>query len=83
MSASRLCCWKSGEEGVITQIHGDSIHIHRLQDMGFVSGSSVRVIQHGCPMLVQLGNSRVCIRREDAEAIDAESFSPFHTDCNH
>ena len=83
MSASRLCCWKSGEEGVVTEVHGNSSHVHRLHDLGFVSGAAVRVIQHGCPMLVQVGNSRVSVRREDAQVIEAHSFSPSHQDCTH
>lgn len=83
MSASRLCCWKSGEDGVVVDVHGDNSLVHRLHDLGFVSGASVRVVQHGCPMLVQVGNSRVCLRREDAQAIDAQSFSSFHQDCKH
>ncbi|HYF50069.1 MAG TPA: FeoA family protein [Planctomycetota bacterium] len=72
MSASRLCCWKSGEEGVVTEIVGESSVSQRLQELGVVPGAWVKVIQHGCPMLVQVGDSRICLRREDARQIAAE-----------
>ena len=72
MSANRLCCWKSGEEGVITEIAGASTLSARLQELGMVPGAWVKMIQHGCPMLVQIGESRICLRREDAKLIGAE-----------
>ena len=75
MSADRLCCWKSGEEGVITEIVGSSTVHDRLQELGMVPGAWVKVIQHGCPMLVQVGESRICLRREDARQIGAEAVN--------
>ena len=75
MSANRLCCWKSGEEGVITEIAGASTLSARLQELGVVPGAWVKMIQHGCPMLVQIGESRICLRREDAKLIGAEAVA--------
>jgi len=72
MSADRLCCWKSGEEGVITEVLGASTIADRLQELGVVPGAWVKMIQHGCPMLVQVGESRICLRREDAKQIAAQ-----------
>jgi Fe2+ transport system protein FeoA len=74
MSANRLCCWKSGEEGFITEVHGDSTLCDRLQELGVVSGAWVKMIQHGCPMLIQIGDSRICLRREDAKQIGAQGL---------
>jgi Fe2+ transport system protein FeoA len=74
MSANRLCCWKSGDEGVVTELAGDSALVHRLQDLGFVPGTPVKMIQHGCPMLIQVGNTRLSVRREDAKHIGAEAI---------
>ena len=76
MSADRLCCWKTGEEGVITEIVGASTLSARLQELGVVPGAWVKMIQHGCPMLVQVGNSRICVRREDAKQIGAQVVTP-------
>ena len=76
MSASRLCCWKSGEEGVITELHlhaDESALAKRLTDLGVVPGAWVKMIQHGCPMLIQINNSRICLRREDAKHIGAQA----------
>jgi Fe2+ transport system protein FeoA len=72
VSANRLCCWKSGEEGVITEILGECTLATRLQDLGVVPGAWVKMIQHGCPMLVQIGDSRICLRRDDAKLIGAD-----------
>ena len=82
MSADRLCCWKSGEEGVITEVLGTSALSSRLQELGVVPGAWVKMVQHGCPMLVQINNSRICLRREDAKQIGAQvvaSASPVVT----
>ena len=72
MSANRLCCWKSGEEGVVTDVHGDSTLNDRLQELGVVPGAWVRIVQHGSPMLIQINNSRICLRRDDAKNVGAE-----------
>jgi len=76
MSANRLCCWKSGDEGVVTEMHGVNSHTDRLRELGLMPGAWVKVIQHGCPMLVQIGNSRICLRRDDAKVIGAEVAIP-------
>ena len=74
MRANRLCCWKSGEEGVVTGLHGTSDFADRLGELGVVEGAWVRVVQHGSPMLIQIGNSRICLRRDDARQIGAEAI---------
>ena len=76
MSADRLCCWKSGEEGVVTEVFGAASQFDRLRELGLVPGAWVKMIQHGCPMLVQVGNSRICLRRDDAKHIGAEVAVP-------
>jgi hypothetical protein len=30
------------------------------------------MVQHGCPMLIQINDSRICLRREDARMIGAQ-----------
>jgi Fe2+ transport system protein FeoA len=72
MSADRLCCWKSGEEGVVTCVHGETCMLNRLQELGVVPGAWVRMIQHGSPMLIQVGNCRICLRRDDARKVGAQ-----------
>lgn len=75
MSANRLCCWKSGEEGIVTTIDGDGALSSRLQELGVIPGAWVKMVQHGSPMLVQVGNSRICLRRDDAKKVGAEVMS--------
>ncbi len=69
MSATRLCCWTAGEEGVVTELHGETSIANRLRELGVVPGAWVKMVQHGCPMLIQVGDSRICLRREDARQI--------------
>jgi Fe2+ transport system protein FeoA len=75
MSSDRLCCWKSGEEGVITEIQAESALTERLQELGVVPGAWVKMVQHGCPMLIQINDSRICLRREDARLIGAQAVA--------
>lgn len=41
----------------------------RLQEMGFVPGTTVEVVHAGCPLLVKVGDSRFCLRHEQAQGI--------------
>ena len=74
MSANRLCCWKAGEVGMITELFGDSEFSARLAERGVIPGAWVRMIQHGNTMLIQINDSRVCLRREDAKLIGAHGI---------
>jgi Fe2+ transport system protein FeoA len=41
----------------------------RLQELGFVPGASVEVLGSGCPMVVRVGETRLCLREEQAAGI--------------
>ena len=41
----------------------------RLQELGFVPGTPVEVLCQGETMLVRLGDQRLSLRRESAEAV--------------
>lgn len=72
MNASRLSGWNSGDEGIVTAVDGCSPLADRLRELGVMPGGSIRMVQHGSPMLIQVGESRFCLRRSDAECISAE-----------
>jgi Fe2+ transport system protein FeoA len=72
MSTAHLSTWKSGDEGTVTGLEGSSPLAGRLQELGVIPGARIRVVQHGCPMLIQVGDSRICLRREDARGIHAQ-----------
>lgn len=73
MSAAHLSTWKSGDEGTVTGLEGSSPLAGRLQELGVIPGARIRVVQHGSPMLIQVGDSRLCLRREDASGIHAQA----------
>ncbi|HEY3322262.1 MAG TPA: FeoA family protein [Planctomycetota bacterium] len=78
MNVERLCHWKSGDEGLVTELIGSSGLTDRLQELGVIPGAWVRIVQHGSPMLIQVGDSRICLRRADAASIGARLNSrPF------
>ena len=54
------------------ELVGMRVHDVRLGELGVVPGAWVKMIQHGCPMLIQVGESRICLRREDAKRIGAQ-----------
>ena len=76
MSALALCAWSSGDEGFVTQLDAAGSRTARLQDLGLVPGVWLRVIQPGSPMLVQVGETRLSLRPEDARCVGAVKLAP-------
>jgi Fe2+ transport system protein FeoA len=64
-----LTACQSGEEGEVTEIEGDCHMARRLRELGVETGARLRVIQQGSPVIIQAGESRLCLRAELAEAI--------------
>jgi len=77
MGACRLSAFKAGDEGVITEISGtgSSPMAARLQEMGLVPGAWIRCVQAGSPLLLQIGESRICVRANEAALVSAEVIS--------
>ena len=64
-----LTNWGPGEQGVISDILGRHRLAVRLREVGAVPGAPVRVLRTGCPLIIQVGTSRFCLRRADAACI--------------
>lgn len=64
-----LDCLRSGESGDVAELHGDAVLVHRLEEMGLRPGTRVRVLQAGCPMLVQVGESRLSLRMDGLDVL--------------
>ena len=64
-----LTNWVMGEEGIIETIDGSHRLALRLREFGAVPGASVRVLRTGCPVIIQVGTSRFCLRNIDAGCI--------------
>jgi Fe2+ transport system protein FeoA len=41
----------------------------RLQELGFVTGAEVEVLDSGHPLLVRVGDARICLRRAQARGV--------------
>ena len=75
MSTSALCAWNAGDEGFVTALDAASQQALRLQDLGLVPGVWIRVIQSGSPMLIQAGDTRLCVRSADARCVSAAKMA--------
>jgi Fe2+ transport system protein FeoA len=64
-----LSIWGRGDEGVIANIQGTNQLSARLREVGAVPGTPVRILRVGCPLVIQVGTSRFCLRKVDAACI--------------
>lgn len=74
--ATRLSEWPAGAEGVITGVDGSSVLAARLLELGVTPGQPVRLLRAGCPMVLQVGQGRLCLRRRDADAVCVQLTCP-------
>jgi Fe2+ transport system protein FeoA len=68
-----LNTWQDNTEGIVAGVTGSSLLTTRLREMGVVPGVRVRILRHTCPMVLQVENDRLCLRRQDAAAIHIEN----------
>lgn len=60
---------EAGEEGRVTALDTDDGLASRLRELGLVPGAMVRVARTGSPMIVEVGNSRLCLRGAEASRV--------------
>lgn len=63
----------TGERAVVVAIGGDPAVAQRLMEFGLLEGDTVTVVARaplGDPLELQVGRSRVSVRRADAAAIE-------------
>jgi Fe2+ transport system protein FeoA len=58
----------AGDEGEVVSLNGETSVIARLRELGLMPGAHVRIARSGAPMIVEVGNTRLCLRSEDASA---------------
>ena len=68
-TATPISAWDRGDEGVIEGISGVNQLSDRLREVGAMPGVPVRVLRVGCPVVIQVGSSRFCLRKADAACI--------------
>lgn len=74
-AAESLSAWFPGDEGVVVEAGGAPAFAARLREMGFLPGEPVRLLRAGCPLIVQIGDSRLGLRRRDAALIQVRRAS--------
>jgi Fe2+ transport system protein FeoA len=62
-----------GAAGIISRIDGKTLLTARLHELGMVPGEWVRVLRKGNPALLQVGESRFCVKLDQ---LDGVSFIP-------
>lgn len=70
--ATSLLGWRKGDEGIIEGISETNRLAARLREFGAMPGMPVRVLRVGCPVVIQVGASRFCLRKADAACIKAK-----------
>ncbi|MEW6234174.1 MAG: FeoA family protein [Candidatus Omnitrophota bacterium] len=56
---------RSGASGVVSRVGADSFLAARLQELGILPGVWIRVVRSGDPVILQIGDSRFCVRARD------------------
>jgi len=56
-------------EAVIAEIAGPAHLAARLRELGFLPGEHLCVLRSGAALIVQIGQTRLALRRQDAAAI--------------
>lgn len=53
---------REGEAGRVADLEGPAGAVNRLQELGLRIGQQVRMVRPGPPHLVQVGETRLCLR---------------------
>jgi len=56
---------KAGQCAEVSRILGPAEHVHRLEEFGFRSGTTVRMFRPGNPCIVRMAGSKVCLRADE------------------
>ncbi len=73
MTEQKLKTCHLGLSGIISRVEGNCPTTIRLLEMGLVPGQCVRILQTGSPTLLQIGETRLCVR---SDALDNVSIIP-------
>ena len=60
---------RNGEWADVAEVVGEHQWVSRLAELGLRIGSRLQVLQGGCPCLLQVGESRLSLRGDDAAQI--------------
>ncbi|MCS6849886.1 MAG: ferrous iron transport protein A [Gemmataceae bacterium] len=60
---------RSGDWADVAEVQGEPAWVGRLAELGIRAGSRVRMLRHGSPCLLQVGDARLSLRGEWAMQI--------------
>ncbi len=67
---------QSGECVEVVDVRSTSSVAVRMREIGMVRGCLMRIIRSGTPMIVQLGNTRFCLRDNEAALVQVRTGLP-------
>jgi Fe2+ transport system protein FeoA len=60
---------REGVDGVVNRVNGQGKNQDRLQEMGLVQGTPVKVITSGKTMLIKVGDQSLCLPKVHADKV--------------
>jgi len=69
MNERQLCECENGISGIVSRVDGNTHSTSRLRELGFVPGQWVHILQSGSLYQIAVGESRLCISRDQLEGI--------------
>ena len=64
-----LCDWRRDCDAIVLDLPGGDRLSARLRELGILPGTRVRVLRTGTHLVVQTGDARLALRREDCGAV--------------
>ncbi len=62
-----------GTDLALMTLGGSSQLVSRLYALGLIPGVRIQVIRSGNPIVIRIGETRLCLRKEDAAAIRVQT----------
>jgi len=55
---------KTGQSAEVSRIVGPIEHVHRLEEFGLRSGTTIQMFRPGNPCIVRMAGNKVCLRAD-------------------
>jgi len=55
---------RAGQFAEVSRIVGPVEHVHRLEEFGLMSGTTLQMFRSGTPCIVRLAGGKVCLRAD-------------------
>ena len=71
---SSLAACFEGDTHTVSKLAGTPRFVSRLQAFGLIPGAQIRILRQGSAIVLQIGDTRLCLRKQDANAIRVAPF---------